>query len=207
MCSVCYFFVPLQKYLGMTKTKLLLFVWVLGLLLVACNDGDLEVEKITFDNTDLHARTDNDINATVLFKTNGKQALILEMPAGVLKYQEGTVTGTIPNPYKLYYRTFNGDVGTDYFRATVPPATPITTSNIEATGGEVTIVSKAIYNETSPRRLLRYDHQITISNLVIVNADGNKVIDSNYILGTYQTATSTTQSTTVISTTTTTTQP
>jgi hypothetical protein cdiviTM7_00711 len=35
--------------------------------------------------------------------------------------------------------------------------------------------------------LLRYDHLIRINDLVLINRQGNKVVDSNFIFGTYQT--------------------
>ena len=95
-------------------------------------------------------------------------------------------SGTIPTNFKLYYRTFSDAVTTNYFCNTYPPATPNVTSQIEATGGTVTIVSRPIYNETTGA-LLRYDHQISITDLVLVNQEGNKIVDSNFVFGTYKT--------------------
>ena len=50
----------------------------------------------------------------------------------------------------------------------------------------MTIATRPIYNENTGA-LLRYDHQITISNLVLLKEDGNKLVESNLIFGTYQT--------------------
>nr|WP_314289493.1 hypothetical protein [uncultured Capnocytophaga sp.] len=168
------------------NTKILLLVFIIGLFIVACNDGNLEVETISFENTDVLSCSTNDTTATFLFKYNQKQALILTLPTGVLENKEKTVTGSIPSNYKLYYRTFSEAVSTAYFCATYPPATPNVISEIQATGGTITIATRPIYDETTGA-LLRYDHQISISNLVLVNTEGNKVVDSNFIFGTYRT--------------------
>ena len=166
--------------------KTLYFAFVIGLFAIACNDGNLEVDTISFENSDVLSCTTNDTTATFLFKYSQKQALILNLPANILENKEKTVSGTIPTNFKLYYRTFSDAVTTNYICNAYPPPTPNVTSQIEATGGTVTIVSRPIYNETTGA-LLRYDHQISITDLVLVNQDGNKIVDSNFVFGTYKT--------------------
>ena len=87
--------------------KILLFAFIIGLFAMACNDGDMEVESISFENSDILSCRANDTAVDFLYKYNQKQALYLTIPAGVLENKEKTVTGTIPNNYKLYYRTFS----------------------------------------------------------------------------------------------------
>lgn len=77
-------------------------------------------------------------------------------------------------------------VTSNYFCNIIAPASPQVTFESEATGGTVTINTRPIYNENTGA-LLRYDHQITIDNLVLLNQDQNKIVNSNYIFGTYQT--------------------
>ncbi len=167
------------------KRKIFLLGLIFSSFLIACNDGDLEVETISFDNSDVLSCT-SDTTATFLFKYNSQQALILELPKGILTNSENSLTGTIANNYKLYYRTFSSAVSTSYFCGSYPPTSPSVTSQYEATGGTISIVTKPIYSETT-QELLRYDHLITISDLVILNSDGNKIVDSNFVFGTYQT--------------------
>ena len=166
--------------------KILLLGLLIGFCLVACNDGDLEVETISFDNSDVLSCSSNDTAVSFLFKYSQKQALILKLPANVLENKEKTVSGTIPDSYKLYYHTFDQAPTTSYFCADFPPASPIVTTQIEATGGTVSITTRAIYDENT-HTLLRYDHLIRINDLVLINRQGNKVVDSNFIFGTYQT--------------------
>ena len=137
--------------------KILLFAFIIGLFAMACNDGDMEVESISFENSDVLSCRANDTAVDFLY-----------------------------NNYKLYYRTFSDVVSSSYFCNTIYPASPQITFNSEATGGTVTIATRPIYNENTGA-LLRYDHQITISNLVLLKEDGNKLVESNLVFGTYQT--------------------
>lgn len=164
------------------------YVYLFGIvssLIFACNDGDLEVETISFENNEVLSCT-ADTTATFLFKYNGKQAMILELPQGVLKNSENNTKGKVASNYKLYYRSFSENVSTNYFCANYPPANPLVQSQFEATGGSITIDTRPIVN-TMTNQVERYDHQITISDLVILNAEGNKVVDSEFIFGVYQT--------------------
>lgn len=166
------------------KTKLLL-IGILSSLFFGCNDGDLAIEKISLDNSDVLSCT-RDVSATFLFKYNSSQAFILTLPNGILKNEENTVKGSISIDYKLFYRTFNASVNNEYFCGAYPPASPSVISQIEATGGDITITTKPIYDEKT-NQLLRYDHIISIKNLVLMNSEGVKIIDSDFNFGTYQT--------------------
>lgn len=150
----------------------------------ACNDGDLEVETISLNNQDVLSCT-SDTTATFLFKYDSKQALILNLPSGILVNSNNTTSGAIPGNYKLYYREFDGTISTSYFCGDYPPSSPSVIAQTAATGGTVSITTQAIFNSSGT--LLRYDHLITIKDLVLVNSKGEKIIDSNFIFGTYQT--------------------
>lgn len=151
----------------------------------ACDDGDLEVETISFDNLGVASCT-HDVSATFLFKIAGKQALILNLPQDVIKNEAGSYTGEIPTNFKLFHRSFNDAVNTAYFCGDYPPASPSVLSQLSATGGKVNITTQEIRNPATDE-VIRYDHLITISGLVIKNNDGSKLIDSEFIFGTYQT--------------------
>ena len=68
--------------------KTLYFAFVIGLFAIACNDGNLEVDTISFENSDVLSCTTNDTTATFLFKYSQKQALILNLPANILENKE-----------------------------------------------------------------------------------------------------------------------
>lgn len=166
--------------------KIIIFAFLIAIFTIACNDGDLEVETISFENNDVLSCKTNDTTATFLFKVNQKQALILKLPTNVLENKAKTITGAIPSSYKVVYRTYSDNVSSSYFCSDYPPAQPTVVSEVQATGGTVSITTQAIYDENT-HQLLRYDHLIRISDLVLVNSKGNKLVDSNFIFGTYQT--------------------
>ena len=70
------------------------FISLLLILLIACNDGNYTVERITFTGSEATSCT-RDTTATFLYKTQGKEALILQFSAGTLKNQVDSITGNI----------------------------------------------------------------------------------------------------------------
>ena len=176
----------ISVFLYQMNKKIIIFAFLIAIFTIACNDGDLEVETISFENNDVLSCKANDTTATFLFKVNQKQVLILKLPTNVLENKAKTITGAIPSSYKVVYRTYSDNVSSSYFCSDYPPAQPTVVSEVQATGGTVSITTQAIYDENT-HQLLRYDHLIRISDLVLVNSKGNKLVDSNFIFGTYQT--------------------
>lgn len=158
---------------------------VLSLLgLSACNDGDLTIESISFEGTQLSSCVPS-IATTFLYKTQSNQALILSFPSGTLTHQEGNVTGSIPTDYRLTYRAFSEVPNSANFCTLPPPSTPSITTEIEAKGGSVEITTKQITDPNTGE--IKYNHLITIKDLVITNDKGEKLIESNVNFGVFQT--------------------
>lgn len=169
----------------MTMSRKLFFLASATFLFFSCNDGNLAIETISFDNQEVISCT-KDTTATFLFKYNASQALILTLPQNVLKNKKDSIKTSLSTDYKLFYRTFNGSVNESYFCGSYPPVSPSVISQFEATGGTLYLVTQPIYDEKT-NEILRYDHIITIKDLVILNSEGNKLIDSNFNFGIYKT--------------------
>ena len=75
------------------KTTFLGIFLFLGLL-TACNDGNYSIERITFRGTEAYSCT-GDTTTTFLYKTQEKQALILQFRAGLLSNRADSITGQI----------------------------------------------------------------------------------------------------------------
>ena len=146
---------------------------LLLILLIACNDGNYTVERITFTSSEATSCT-RDTTATFLYKTQGKEALILQFSAGTLKNQVDSITGNIGNNYKLFYRTFDEAPSQSYFCSSPPATSPKVLSQIEAQGGTVIIVT-------------RYNHLVRIKDLLLTNDNGERLIEQNFNFGSYQT--------------------
>ncbi len=155
--------------------KMLFFGFILGL--IACDDGDLEIETIDFDDVAIdHCNNITATGANILFKINGDEALILELQSGVFNNGNSTTdtvetTSTIPSQTKLTYRLFSDNVNNSYFCDDIPPATPSVTEEIEFESGLVTIKSIAVNDSTE------FSHTIELSNVILTNASGDRITD------------------------------
>jgi len=178
-----FLFVSLPQYLNDMK-RTFPFISLLLILLIACNDGNYTVERITFTSSEATSCT-RDTTATFLYKTQGKEALILQFSAGTLKNQVDSITGNIGNNYKLFYRTFDEAPSQSYFCSSPPATSPKVLSQIEAQGGTVIIVTRAVRDTVAG--VTRYNHLVRIKDLLLTNDNGERLIDQNFNFGSYQT--------------------
>ncbi len=146
------------------------------LLFMACDDGDLQIEALDFDNAAIQVCDDNIVTANeanLLFKLNESEALILELPATAIKNEvtpeslEFGVSAT--GPVKITYRTFSDKVTKTYFCNTVPLAEPTVLSEIIASGGSVFINTIQTVDTTS------YEHTITFSGISLLTSENVRI--------------------------------
>ncbi len=140
----------------------------------ACNDGDLQIETVDFDSIET-VQSCNDISATtenVLFKINGDEALILNLPSGLLKNEVSTteIESIIPGNSQISYRIFSETVTSSYFCDSPPPLTPIVLEEIEAEAG-------SIFVTTTTEDDITYTHNIQLSGITFLNENGSRITD------------------------------
>ncbi|MGI9545956.1 MAG: hypothetical protein ACR2MM_01870 [Flavobacteriaceae bacterium] len=153
------------------------FLTLFLLFLIACNDGDLQIETIDFNSASIQfCESSTDISSTFFFKLNTAEALLLELQSGILKNEpsDGTIVSTVPGQSQITYRTFSDDVSSNYFCDQVPPVTPVVLEEILAEGGEVFITT--IQSETDTTI---YEHSIELSGVSLVNSQGERITDLN----------------------------
>lgn len=153
----------------------ILFAFVLLLLIISCNDGDLQIETIDFDSASLEfCDTETTTGSTVFFKLNTSEALILELQSGILKNEvsDGTITSTVPTQSQITYRTFSDNISKSYFCDEIPPTTPTVDEEILAEGGEVFITTVQNATDTT-----QYDHTIEFSGISLVRENGDRITD------------------------------
>ncbi|MBT8236300.1 MAG: hypothetical protein KJO04_08910 [Bacteroidia bacterium] len=145
------------------------------LILLACNDGDLEISVIDFDDTTVQY-CDNQVttSTTLFFKLNSEEALILELQSGLLKNEESTqdISSNIPGQSQVTYRTFDGSVSSEYFCSNIPPVSPKVVDDILAENGQVLI--STLRNETDTTL---FDHTISLQNLSLIKENGQRITD------------------------------
>ena len=153
------------------------FVLLLFCLFLSCNDGDLQIEIIDFDNATIEfCETSVDINSTFFFKLNTAEALILDLQSGILQNEpsDSTIVSNVPGQSQVTYRTFSDDVNSNYFCDQIPPVTPVVVEEILAEGGEVLITTIQSENDTTI-----YEHTIQLSGISLVNSQGERITNLN----------------------------
>lgn len=94
-------------------TALLLF----ALFLNGCDDGDLTVDTINFEDIEQSQACGDAATSTLVYKLKTQEALLLQMPAGSFRNEnDSTYTYNIDSKgngsYRVLYRAYDGTVAT-----------------------------------------------------------------------------------------------
>ncbi|MDL5511563.1 hypothetical protein QSE00_07060 [Arenibacter sp. M-2] len=149
--------------------------FLLCLALCSCDDGDLTIETIDFDDIAIdYCDTTVSTNTTLFFKINGNEALILTLASGTLKNvaSDGEVEYPISSSTTLTYRDFSDDVTSTYFCNLIPATEPTVVEEIEAESGSVLITTTAVVDGDTTT----YEHTIRLSGITFINASNNQRI-------------------------------
>jgi len=156
--------------------KRLVFIFFTGILM-SCNDGDLQIESIDFDDSSIQTcEATITLSSTVFFKLNTEEALILELASGLLKNEvsQDTIISALPGESSLIYRLFTGTVATNYFCDAIPPITPTVLEEIEASVGEVLITTIQSLTDST-----QFEHTIELRNITLINEQGERITDTS----------------------------
>ncbi|WP_297797103.1 hypothetical protein [uncultured Eudoraea sp.] len=151
---------------------LLLFILC---LICSCDDGDLLIETIDFNDTSINfCESTTTTSSTLFFKLNTTDALVLQLQSGLLanEVSTDTIRSAVPGQSQVIYRTFSEDVDKDYFCDVVPPLTPIVVDEYEGQGGEVFITTVQSESDTTV-----FEHKIELSEISLVNSEGLRITD------------------------------
>jgi PBP1b-binding outer membrane lipoprotein LpoB len=167
---------------------------VLVLLLNGCDDGNLTLETIDFEDAQTQTCTNNDI----IYKLKESEALLLEIPKTSF-VNNPTIPGTptvinIDNStYRVVYRFYNGKVTTDNICNTIPPATPYVNDQWVATSGKIEITTTTITQAGSiagSTVITGYNHHIVFKDITFDKGNGEQRYDT-FDFGDYTTTSST----------------
>ena len=171
--------------------KRFLGILICALAFNSCDDGDLILEDINFDDVNTQSCDTNDI----LYKLKEKEALLLEIPKSVF-VNEPTVPGNptiidIENSaIQVVYRFYNGTIATENICNTIPPALPNVTDQWTASSGKIQIITTTIKTTDATNnstRITGYNHNITFKNITFDKATGPQTYDP-FPFGDYTTA-------------------
>ena len=169
--------------------SLLLF----ALLLNGCDDGDLTVETIEFD--EVTSASCDPLTNTLIYKLKPQESLLLNMPADKIENEPtlgDTLTYKIDNvSYRVVYRAYDGTVAKENICGAIPPKTPNVTEEWFASAGTIQIVTTQVDKTPAPTdghtEIVGYNHSIVFKNITFEKPSGPQV-EKEYIFGDYLTS-------------------
>lgn len=172
--------------------KRIIGLLTLVLMLNSCDDGNLTVETISFEDVTAQKCSINNI----VYKIKGNEALFLEIPAESFT-NDPTPTGTprqlaINTTNKVIYRSYNGPVATDNVCATIPATTPIVVEEWTATSGIIQITTTPIYasntsiGSENATKITGYNHYVVFKNVTFSKPTGIQLYET-FVFGYYKT--------------------
>ena len=169
--------------------KRLLALFLLGFVINACDDGDLEVENIDFTEVTATKCTSKD----VVYKIKDSEMLLIEIPAETFandQTPEGTpINVEISSSVKVKYRQYNGNISADNICPTIPDANPSLQEEWNAIAGTIQITTTAIKSTnqtTGATRITGYRHYIVFKNITFEKPNGVQTYET-YVFGNYNT--------------------
>lgn len=167
--------------------NLLLFI----ILLNGCDDGDLTLETINFEDIKTQSCTTNNI----IYKLKDKESLLLEIPKSSFTneptLEENPTIIDISSTNRVVYRFYNGTIASDNICGTIPPATPSVVDQWTGTSGTIQINTTAIkmVNTTNnSTKITGYNHNIAFKNIIFQKSNGTQVYET-FSFGDYITTT------------------
>ena len=162
-----------------------------ALLLNGCDDGDLILETIYFEDATTQSCSTNDL----IYKLNEKESLILQIPSDDFTNEPSTpgsptIIDIDNDIYKVIYRFYNGTVAETNICSTIPPATPIVNDQWTGTSGKIQITTTAVKTTNTSEnstRITGYNHNIIFKNITFEKATGPQVYET-FTFGDYVTS-------------------
>lgn len=164
--------------------SLLVFVFLLN----GCDDGNLTLETIDFED----APTQSCSNSNIIYKLKPSEALLLEIPKTTFVNEPTAPSAPIVldidnNTNRVIYRFYDGTVNEDNICNSIPPAKPYITDQWTATSGKIEISTTTITSAGSvpgSTVITGYNHRIVFKNITFAKTNGTQVYET-FIFGDY----------------------
>lgn len=172
--------------------------FLFALFLNGCDDGNLTVDNISFDDDKNAVPCGDAATSTLVYKLKTQEALLLQMPAGSFR-NENDSTYSYPidskgnGSYRVVYRAYDGTVESTNICGTIPPSTPKITEEWLGTDGVIEIESNAneVPNQTDgSSRITGYTHSVIFRNITFAKPSGIQT-NEKFVFGNYVTTVAT----------------
>lgn len=159
--------------------KRFLVLAVMVFFINACDDGDVSIQNINFDDAPI------DVCGEFIYKLNTNEALVLRIPTtdGAFLNDETPVNvpriRQIGGPIKVYYRSYNGNVSANNICILPTPINPTVTEEWNAISGTIEITTTSIKSTdatTLATKITGYNHKIVFRDITYQKPDGILVI-------------------------------
>ena len=172
--------------------KRILSLLIFVLFLNGCDDGNLKMEDISFENV---TTTQSCSTNNLIYKLKDKEALLLEIPQTTFANEptdpDNPISKDIDNSnFRVVYRFYNGTVSSDNICNTIPPAKPYVTDQWTASAGKIEIITTAIKTTNATdnsTRITGYNHNIAFKNITFDKGDGSDIKYATFPFGDYKT--------------------
>lgn len=169
--------------------KRVISLLVLALFCNSCDDGNLTLENIDFDDI---TTIQSCANSDVLFKLKEKEALLLQIPKTTFVNDPSdagapTLIDIDNSTYRVIYRFYNGAITADNICSTIPPANPSVTDQWTGTDGKISILTTAISSTSTTDNITRitgYNHAISFKNITFARNGGDQKYET-FAFGNY----------------------
>ena len=164
------------------KMKRFLGVLACVFALNSCDDGNLTLETIDFEDATTQSCSANNI----IYKLKEKEALLLEIPETAFVNEPNdpdapTLIDIDNSIYRVVYRFYNGTVAADNICNTIPPATPYVTDQWTASSGKIQIITTTVKTTSTTdnsTRITGYNHNIVFKNITFDKGNGTQVYET-----------------------------
>ncbi|WP_298141724.1 hypothetical protein [Flavobacterium sp.] len=172
--------------------KKIIGLFALMLTLNGCDDGDITIEDINFEDVTASYCDQNDI----LYKIKDNEALLIQIENSenfftneVSDEGDPTVITINNTTNRVIYRAYSGEVATGNICATIPLSTPSVIEEWVATSGtiEITTTANVVPNTTSTAgnatKITGYTYYIEFKNVTFLKPNGVEQLYETYVFG------------------------
>ena len=170
------------------KRVFILMIFIL--LFNGCDDGNLTLETINFEDAATKSCSANNI----IYKLKENEALLFEIPK--TEFINEPTDPAVPrvidinnSTYRVVYRFYDGAVTEDNVCNTIPPAKPYVVDQWTATSGKIEIVTTTNIKAgtiAGSTVITGYNHRIVFKNITFAKKNGNQVYET-FVFGDYVT--------------------
>ena len=170
--------------------KKILGLFVFLLLLNGCDDGNVKIQNITFQEVQA-----NSCGETI-YKLTSNEAMFIKIPASLNAFNNEVTAENTPTvipiggSVSVTYRAYTGKPSGANICNSPGPISPAATEEWIATSGTIQIITIALYDSpnttTGATKITKYVHRIVFKNLVFSKPSGEQIYES-FNFGDYET--------------------